>query len=84
MTTPARDSALPSNALARLLDTPDLPSAVRRLAPDVLHQLIRTAGLDECGHVIALATPEQLRPYTARSTAWLDALRRGAPVPPPR
>jgi cephalosporin-C deacetylase-like acetyl esterase len=30
-----------------------------------------------------LATPEQLKPYTVRSTAWLDALRRGASVPPP-
>jgi hypothetical protein len=60
MTTQARDSALPANALARLLDTPNLPSAVRRLAPAVLHQLIRTAGLDECGQIIALATPEQL------------------------
>jgi len=60
MTTLSRESALPANALARLLDTPDLQSAVRRLAPDVLHQLIRTAGLDECGQVIALATPEQL------------------------
>jgi dienelactone hydrolase len=29
-----------------------------------------------------LATPEQLKPYTVRSAAWLDALRRGSPVPP--
>jgi hypothetical protein len=61
MTTQARDAASSRNALARLLETSDLPSAVRRLTPDVLHQLIRTAGLDECGQVIALATPEQLR-----------------------
>jgi len=60
MTTQARDSASASDALARLLDTPDLPSAVRRLSPEILHQLIRTAGLEECGQVIALATPEQL------------------------
>jgi hypothetical protein len=60
MTTQARDSASSPDALTRFLDTPDLPSAVRRLSPDVLHQLIRTAGLDECGPVIALATPEQL------------------------
>jgi cephalosporin-C deacetylase-like acetyl esterase len=29
-----------------------------------------------------LATPEQLKPYTLRSAAWLDALRRGEAVPP--
>lgn len=28
------------------------------------------------------ATPQQLMPWTLRSTAWLDALRRGETVPP--
>jgi cephalosporin-C deacetylase len=29
------------------------------------------------------ATPQQLAPWTRRSSAWLDALRTGAAVPPP-
>jgi cephalosporin-C deacetylase-like acetyl esterase len=30
------------------------------------------------------ATPAQLAPYNTRSVEWLDALRRGEPVPPPK
>jgi hypothetical protein len=30
------------------------------------------------------ATPAQLMPWTMRSEAWLSALRKGEPVPPPR
>lgn len=46
--------------LARLLEAPELARAVPYLAPETLHQLIRHAGLDACGDLVALATPEQL------------------------
>jgi hypothetical protein len=50
----------PADRLARLLDAPDLPQLVARLAPETLHQLIRTAGLDACGPLIAAAAPDQI------------------------
>jgi hypothetical protein len=34
--------------------------AIPELPPETLHQLIRHAGLDACGDLVALATPEQL------------------------
>src|SRR6476660_7850779 len=49
-----------SQRLARLVDTPYLAQIVPRLAPEVLHQLIRERGLEACGAFIALSTPEQL------------------------
>jgi len=54
-------SAQPSSQLlARLLDTPNLVSVVRSLEPIVLHRLVRGVGLEECGAIVALASPEQL------------------------
>jgi uncharacterized protein DUF6178 len=49
-----------SDALARLLDTPQLARVVRQLPPEALHQLIRHHGLDACADLVAYATPEQL------------------------
>jgi hypothetical protein len=46
--------------LARLLNTPDLPAIVPRLPPEVLHRVIQTCGLEDCGEFVALATPAQL------------------------
>ncbi len=46
--------------LARLLDTPHLARVVPHLAPETLHRLIRQAGLEACGDLVASATPEQL------------------------
>jgi len=48
------------DTLARLLDTPHLAQIVPRLAPEVLHQLIRERGLEACAGVIAASTPQQL------------------------
>jgi uncharacterized protein DUF6178 len=47
--------------LARILETPQLALAVPRLAPELLHRLIQTCGLEDCGDLVALATPGQLQ-----------------------
>jgi hypothetical protein len=50
----------PRRLLARLLDTPHLAEIVRRLEPQLLHQLVLQCGLEDCGEILALATTEQL------------------------
>lgn len=50
----------PRNLLERILNTPRLEQVVPRLQPDLLHRVIQTCGLEDCGDLIALATPEQL------------------------
>jgi hypothetical protein len=46
--------------LDRILDTPNLELAVPRLQPELLHRVIQTVGLEDCGEIVALATPGQL------------------------
>ncbi|HWW75682.1 MAG TPA: DUF6178 family protein, partial [Pyrinomonadaceae bacterium] len=46
--------------LERILNTPRLERVVPRLQPEVLHRVIQTFGLEDCGELLALATPEQL------------------------
>jgi uncharacterized protein DUF6178 len=46
--------------LDRILDTPNLERVVPQLHPEVLHRVIQTCGLEDCGEIVALATPEQL------------------------
>jgi hypothetical protein len=46
--------------LDRLLDTPHLAHVIPRLPPEVLHRVIRHCGLEDCGELVALATPGQL------------------------
>lgn len=46
--------------LARILETPHLAEVVPRLQADVLHRLIERCGLEDCGELVALATPDQL------------------------
>jgi hypothetical protein len=48
------------HVLARLLDAPNLPALVRELEPELLHRLVRARGLEACGDIVSLATPEQL------------------------
>jgi Family of unknown function (DUF6178) len=48
------------NLLARIMDTPHLAHIVPRLHAEVLHRLILRCGLEDCGEIVALATPEQL------------------------
>lgn len=48
------------NLLARILETPHLAEVVPRLQADVLHRLIERCGLEDCGELVALATPDQL------------------------
>ena len=49
-----------NDRLAHLLDDPQLARIVPRLAPEVLHQLIRDRGLEACAGLIAASTPQQL------------------------
>jgi hypothetical protein len=44
----------------RILDTPHLARVVPQLQPEMLHRVIRNCGLEDCGDIVALATPEQL------------------------
>ena len=46
--------------LDRILDTPHLEHVVPRLQPDLLHRVIESCGLEDCGDLVMLATPEQL------------------------
>jgi hypothetical protein len=46
--------------LERILDTPQLAQVVPRLQPEVLHRVIQRCGLEDCGELVALATPGQL------------------------
>lgn len=51
---------IPDDRLARLLDSPSLARVVPQVAPELLHQLIRSRGLDAFSEIVAYATPEQL------------------------
>ncbi|HEY6400050.1 MAG TPA: DUF6178 family protein [Blastocatellia bacterium] len=58
---PARREATDvSDLLDRILNTPNLEHVVPQLPPDLLHRVIRACGLEDCGEIVALATPEQL------------------------
>jgi hypothetical protein len=46
--------------LDRILAAPHLVHLVRRLQPEVLHRVIQHCGLEDCGHLLTLATPGQL------------------------
>jgi hypothetical protein len=46
--------------LDRILETPHLAHVVPRLPPELLHRVIQTCGLEDCGELVALATPGQL------------------------
>ncbi len=55
-----RDRTDGRHLLDRILNTPRLEQVVPRLQPDLLHRLIQNCGLEDCGELVALATPEQL------------------------
>lgn len=55
-----RDATDGRGLLDRLLNTPNLKQVVPRLRPDLLHGVIQKCGLEDCGELLALATPEQL------------------------
>lgn len=55
-----QSSPTASALLMRILDQPELVSAVRELPPPVLSQLIDRIGLEDSGELVALATAEQL------------------------
>ena len=55
-----RDEIGGHRLLDRILNTPDMEQVVPRLQPDLLHRVIQTCGLADCGELVALATSEQL------------------------
>src|SRR5215475_14991793 len=55
-----RDATEGRGLLDRILNTPSLEQVVPRLRPDLLHRVIQTCGLEDCGEIVALATPGQL------------------------
>jgi hypothetical protein len=55
-----RDATDGRHLLDRILNTPRLEQVVPRLQPDLLHRVIQTCGLEDCGELVALATPKQL------------------------
>src|SRR5262245_659492 len=58
---PARRDATDGRGLLdRILNMPSLEQVVPRLRPDLLHRVIQTCGLEDCGEIVALATPGQL------------------------
>ncbi len=54
---PIRD---PRPLLDRILETPHLEHVVPRLPPEMFHRVIQYCGLEDCGELVALATPGQL------------------------
>jgi hypothetical protein len=59
--TPARRDILDTRRLLdRILDTPHLARVVPQLQPQVLHRVIQSCGLEDCGDLVALTTPQQL------------------------
>jgi hypothetical protein len=46
--------------LDRILATPNLVQVIPQLQPEVLHRVIQHCGLEDCGELLALATPGQL------------------------
>jgi hypothetical protein len=58
---PARPDATDGHGLLdRILNTPHLEQVIPRLRPDLLHGIIQKCGLEDCGELVALTTPEQL------------------------
>jgi len=58
--TPVRRDRSERPLLDRILDTPHLAHVVPRLQPEMLHRIIQSCGLEDCGELVALATPDQL------------------------
>src|SRR4030095_12747455 len=50
----------PRERLARILETPHFARLVPQLPPASFHHVIQNCGLEDCGELVALATPEQL------------------------
>ncbi len=46
--------------LERIFSTPNLEQVVPRLQPELLHRVIQSCGLEECGELVVLATAKQL------------------------
>jgi hypothetical protein len=68
------DGAADGQRLQRLLEGPELARVATRLAPEILHRLIRHAGLEQCVDLVEALSRKQL-------TAVLDLDLWRAPLP---
>jgi len=50
----------PTSVLDRILESQHIAHVVPRLQPEMLHRIIQHCGLEQCGELLALATPAQL------------------------
>src|SRR5690606_39207113 len=57
------------NVLARLLDEPQLVSAIRSLDTSTFHALVEHVGIADAGELVAMATDEQLL-HVLDETLW--------------
>src|SRR5262245_13792150 len=55
-----RESFDRRTVLDRILNTPHVEHVIPRLQPDLLHRVIQSCGLEDCGELVVLATSEQL------------------------
>jgi len=60
MSKPVRRTDDQRALLDRILNTPHLAQVVPQLPPELLHRIIQHCGLEDCGALVALTTPEQL------------------------
>lgn len=67
---------MPRGVLARITRSRQLARAVSRLQPDILHAVIARYGLEDCGDLLALATPAQLNAVLDRDL-WTAARTGG-------
>lgn len=84
---PARcDAPGGRHLLERILSTPRLEGVIPRLQPELLHRVIQSCGLEDCGELVAMVTPGQLarifdldlwRPARPGSDEQFDAVRLG-------
>jgi hypothetical protein len=57
---PQRSTRDPRPLLPRILESPHLAQVVPRLPPEILYRVIQRCGLEDCGELVTLATPDQL------------------------
>src|SRR5690606_39207114 len=65
----ARSADRSRNVLARLLDEPQLVSAIRSLDTSTFHALVEHVGIADAGELVAMATDEQLL-HVLDETLW--------------
>ena len=55
-----RESPTVRNVLDRIFGLPQLEQIVPQLEPELIHRVVQSCGLEDCGQLVMLATPQQL------------------------